>query len=849
MKKIISILLCLVVCVSGLCMTSVGAADTGVATDNSDVLEMMGFLQSVGIIPTDYRELELNNKVTRADYVDAVAKLLGAEKVESDTPYFYDVPASHWAYGSICSLAARGIIRGNGNKLFRPDDTISMLDAYKIMLVAMGYGEYAEWNGGYPTGYLDLTRRKKLNRNIGSETELTYGNMCILLYNAADIGVMDATSVGTDGFGEFEESDSTLFSIYHGLYKGTGVLTGARGVTTEGGAVKKGAVEVDGVLYDSDIDLFDYLGEKIEFFAVEEEGNDEKTIIWARNADKTEVLHITADNDATFDAQNFTLKYYEDGKAENVSVARNAVMIYNGGIVNTDLSKYLNLPRYNAKLVGSGDSDYDLLVVSAYEDMVLGSIDSYNKVVYDKNDSTKKINFNENEYEYFEVVGESGAAVKFEELAAGNVLTVYQSADNKCLFVKVSKRIINGTVHAIEENGGGADILLDATTYYYTGAVSTIENMLGSDVTAYINVLDEAVYLEFSENDMRAAWLIDAGTGSSGIASQLELKILDSDGNVKVVSCKSKLRIDGETIFSTADQLAKLKEEDAVKQQLIMIGENDEKLITDIDTAYVNTTAGEGSNTLQVNVERVQGIWRRMTHNGYMVMDNTTKFFVIPENLNRAEDEDYAVVSYSNVPNERYRTWATSYKTKDKVGVEQYVVLEYNFRNDTPSGIPIIVENVRSTTNGDGEKIYRITGYQGSTAVTLVTDENVDCSRLTAGCVIRVSTNYGGEVTNIALAFDPQNIESGVKGESGFNNQYDYVYGPVREIVDGVVKIDKEGDDAWDRVADLNKKTVLVYHDERKATVDFGSVNDVVVGDYVCLVTQYGETLFMIVYK
>ena len=60
---------------------------------------------------------------------------------------YSDINMGHWAYESVLRLSQRGVIAGDGNKNFRPDDNVTRAEFLKMILSAMDlYDENAECN-------------------------------------------------------------------------------------------------------------------------------------------------------------------------------------------------------------------------------------------------------------------------------------------------------------------------------------------------------------------------------------------------------------------------------------------------------------------------------------------------------------------------------------------------------------------------------------------------------------------------------------------------------------------------------------------------------------------------------
>ncbi|MFC7062448.1 S-layer homology domain-containing protein [Halobacillus seohaensis] len=93
-------------------------------------------LSEAGIINGDNAQnFNPNNKVTRAE----AAKMLGeAIGLKESTKSSFNDSSSHWAEGYINAAAEAGIIEGDGNGSFRPDDSISREEIAAILSRSFG---------------------------------------------------------------------------------------------------------------------------------------------------------------------------------------------------------------------------------------------------------------------------------------------------------------------------------------------------------------------------------------------------------------------------------------------------------------------------------------------------------------------------------------------------------------------------------------------------------------------------------------------------------------------------------------------------------------------------------------
>ena len=164
----------------------------------------MEALRILDVIP-DYYDYNTNfqKEVTRADFVDCVAKLINMKPANRNQIYYYDVPENHYAYEAISLLTEMGIIKGTGENLFKPDDLIEKVAAYKILLSVMGYASMAEIKGGYPNGYLALASELEISDRASDSKYLTYGDMFIVLYDALAVNIAVPKSAAS-GYIQYE---------------------------------------------------------------------------------------------------------------------------------------------------------------------------------------------------------------------------------------------------------------------------------------------------------------------------------------------------------------------------------------------------------------------------------------------------------------------------------------------------------------------------------------------------------------------------------------------------------------------------------------------------------------------
>jgi len=147
--------------------------------------EQITYLAENGIMVGDPNgDLRLSDTITRAEAskVLSVAFEISAEADEG----FYDVDVSHWAYGYISSMKKSGIINGYPDGSFMPENNVTYAEFIKMTVEAMGHGEEAKADGGYPFGYIKQASTLGITSGIefDAETSAIRDHIGAIIYNA-----------------------------------------------------------------------------------------------------------------------------------------------------------------------------------------------------------------------------------------------------------------------------------------------------------------------------------------------------------------------------------------------------------------------------------------------------------------------------------------------------------------------------------------------------------------------------------------------------------------------------------------------------------------------------------------
>ncbi|MBO5008372.1 MAG: S-layer homology domain-containing protein [Clostridia bacterium] len=830
--RIFSLVLVCMLCVGSLGISTVSALDA----DYEEAYNAMEVLRLLEFIP-DYYDYNVNmqSTVTRADFAVSVARIMNFGSYSGNGVYYYDVPKTHWAYDEICALTDNGVLSGNGNKLFRPDDVITAPEAYKMLLTAMGYGIYAEYNGGYPAGY--FAAASKADIDVTANGELTVADMFLILFNGMKANIFDAESFSSTGAEYSVSEDKTLLTVYHDIYYEEGILTGADCITLDGAILEDDEVVIDGVTYiGRDIELGDYFGQYVEVFYHHTKNAQDKTILWAAPTGESQVLEFTAERDACFDAQSFTLEYYDaqTDKLKEITLDRGMTVIYNGGCTAEKVDEIFNLPEYTAKLVKNG-SKYKVAVVKSYDNIVVERIDSENLIVYDKLVPTKSVKLDPDLYEKMtlKMLGSSGA--EFGSIAVGNVLSVYKSKDGRYLEADISGNQLSGIIDSVETEEGGFNVVVNAIEYYLPEEAAPKGISAGISVIMYMDAQGKPAYVKESASKYSPAYLIDVAKESSGLDNCVNIRLMGSDGIVTVAPCADKVKIDGDSKDNITDIYSALCPDIAFAPQFAMVMLNSEGCITVIDT--VKAGKGGTNDVLAVNSPyKLNQEFRTFGAFGMTSFVNSnTLFFSVPaDDKAAAADDDEFITLRMNQLVDGTKMNIETYKTEDRIGYDQFVVIKgYGTSNFVATQNPIVVEKIVMKLDSEGEQRECVKGYQGTGYVEYMAGDSYSFMKagISDGDTIRVRINARNEIEGAQILVDYSDIENSITGAPETSTSYTTSLGYAYDVVGDVVKISYNKDNLTDvgLVMSTASRAIIVYDSEAlPEKVRTGTVDDII---------------------
>lgn len=257
--------LALVIVLAMMMSTVAFASFTDVAADD-DYAEAIETLAALGIIK-GYEDgtFGADKAITRAEAVAIVNRIQNLSLAASGAAgasLYTDVAADHWALGDINLATQMGVISGDGNGTFRPEDQVSYQEMVKMLTTALGYGPAVAENGGWPTGYLVVAQNKGVLADTvnGGATAANRGVVAQLTFNALTAPLMEQTGYGDDKEYHFIDANDgyaytkTLLDQKLDIYKVAVEATANDSLALVGTVANPGEVKVN-ILADAYFDV------------------------------------------------------------------------------------------------------------------------------------------------------------------------------------------------------------------------------------------------------------------------------------------------------------------------------------------------------------------------------------------------------------------------------------------------------------------------------------------------------------------------------------------------------------------------------------------------------------------
>jgi len=814
MKRIWSVFLalCLLLTVSA----AVYAVETEEPASAIELTEAEKFFAGIGV--TDKERYQPEANPTRAEFAEFLVNVakLSLENAGADSP-FVDVPVTHANYSAISAVYSHGLMGGVGEEKFAPDYKIVLNQAVKVLVELMGYKPNATREGGYPNGYLAVADKLDLLDKIsGKSTDnATYRDVLQLFYNAVEVEVQAISGATEDGT-LYGKTGKTFSEAVLELKKLEGTVTD-NGMTSLVGATKVGknkmviagtTVEVtDNVSY-----ARDYIGLDVDaYYSVEEET--ELQLVYA-SPDKNESITFALSDFVSMTQKSVT--YFNGERDVTKSISGGVTVIYNGAVLDPVKPELWKGLSGEMTLISTGNRGYDVIVVNAYEDIFVSSVDRNEKIIYNGIKmkpgyaNTKVLDFSDSRtYDFLNVVTYDGLPSSFDKIREGDVISAKISQNGRMITLIVEREFTETFVLEDYEAEEKKCTITDGVNRYEIPDYHKLllpELVRGSRYTVHFNKFGKVVWLEMAESEYPIAFLAGAEENGKGIKDEYKVRLYTEDGDFLVLGMGERIFLNhsGRKTEDVFDEIASFvgsavlyEAEAGVLTRIVLpedLGVDTSRGWYRISPVAYGTQADSGMSDADWNAHKETvwsevGEWRHVGDKFAFVEGTTLGMSVPPEEAQYSNEQGYSI--FRNSPKSYTKKAIEGYSREfgDVVADLQLVKVESANMNATEMNM-LLISDITTKMNEEGNIVKVIKGYKtsyGNNGVSQVTYPVAeyavvsgctmdDIEDVSEGDIMMFSINSKEELTSLEVFYDYSTGMSESMLHSSYHVQKGHVY-------------------------------------------------------------------------
>ncbi|MBR5157187.1 MAG: S-layer homology domain-containing protein [Clostridia bacterium] len=786
-RKITSFIVAAVM-TAGMSLTSFAALPgDAVGSAYEEAIETLGALE-IMVGDEESGNFRPEAPIKRSEFAKVAVEAMGlgavAESSTQKTKY-PDVVENHWANGYINVATQQGVVIGDDQQNFRPDDSITYAEAMTILVRIIGHEPSAEAKGGFPSGYLVVGSQNGINKNATANANeaVVRGMVAQMTFNALTVKLMEQVGFGNDV--KYEVVDKTLLEDTLDTQKVYAQIT-AVGTSSINGtsSLKDNEVRLGEKVYEvSDKALNDVrnlLGFNVVGYVKEFDNGDEKLILARAEKSKNHSVKISTDDieSVTSTETMHTLDYWldkdKDSDTQQIDIAIDAKMIYNGKAVDFDAALIKPEAGRIVALDHNNDDIYDIVFVTSTENYVVEEVVTSSNRITDKYGKPSLVLDPKNEEIKF-VISRGGQLLSVSDLEEWDVLSVAKSKDGKIINIEVSSESVTGKV--AEKDGD--KIFINGEEYKVAKNYTETIN-LNDEGTFYLDVEGKIAAVDATATlSSNYAYLTAAGM-KSGFDKVLEVKLFTKEGETKVLTSTEKIKLNGKSGKLAEEALNALKDGDGnVAAQLVTFELNKDGEISQLNTAVDKTESGEiNKNVFTKNVQASLKYKEASKKLGEYNIDANTIVFDIPEG--KTHTTDFAIGNIDLFED------GTEYNVSIyDIGEDMTakVIIVTNSQGVANLEAPLaVIDQITTVNNDDNENVQKVYAYVNGERVSYVTAEdgilvNGEDAALKRGDIVQFKLNSKNEVENIRVLFEVAN--KGTEAETQVAEDLLTVYGRV----------------------------------------------------------------------
>lgn len=694
-----------------------------------------------GISKTEFAGEKILTRAQAARIITAFAQI---EVEKSENQVFADVPPDHWAADYIYTATKANIISADEN--FRPEDYVTDREFLKLVLYAMGYGEYVELSGGWDKGIYHVSNALNLTKKAKVSTygNLTRGSASMILFNALNSPLPKMLEFRDDGGYYMGESDETMLESEFGLTVITGLMT--ENSTTsliepkDNGA---GFVKIGNKEYlESDQIMEFWIGQNVGV-AVDVETKTEIKAAWL-DANQNKIVKVNDFQRLYIDADRYEYED-EEGKKHKLKINDEMFLIKNNSAIVDWTEDDLICPDGYIEFINNdNDDEYDVAFCFEPQIMVVSyAANDSGKVSVVSFDGTMVSGDNLN---YLSIT-KNGKNTTAGRIVEGDIVKAYQSECGKSLWIEASDISATAKIGSVYEDKAVLDgDEVEYTEFYRNNRENTVSLTPGSTMKILFDDTGRIVWVmkDSADSDEETiGYVIKVSNINDLSDTPIKIKFYTENGTFATHYAAEKIFVDG-TRYKV-EELCDMMQSGSIdlEGEFAMFKVDKDDRITYLDTESVGTESDSkvtpltDSSGRKVSFEAFNGTFGNI-HNypaAEGIYENTylqqplkrdTLAFIIPIDESGAP-VDSGYEGFYDISTAEH-TWTTLEPISDRT--EFYGLDENNYpafgvkyrvypagskdemravNNNNANGM--IVTKVKDTVDEDNEVVKEIHGY------------------------------------------------------------------------------------------------------------------------------------------
>ncbi len=846
------------------------------AAENGSLLTpgQEGILRYLGILDEDLPNY--GKPLTRGELAHMAARVSNVSEYTAGDYYFSDVNEDNPYYKEISALVVNGVLSGDGNGYFRPNDTVTDLEACKVFSVILGYAEIGQYES-----YLRTAKEAGLIDAVVMDGSVTYAEGLYMAHRALHAEMMEAIVYGDERNYKLQKGYLAI-ERYHNLVKQTGTVDGMYNTRLyqHDSSIPEGHLLINKRLFQYEDESL--LGKYVIFYSKREEIQTSPVIDYIY-ADETRNNIVTLQGKDVSGIKDSKLVYWKEAKEKSYRLVKSPDVIINGVAYPDFTDADLQPAVGSVTLIDNNDDTYyDVIVVEDIEYVVFGSRDRDTNVIYGKYPEVSL--GGKNQENDIVMMGPYGK-INIGTLSEGTVLRVKSSKNtegNKIIRITQLEEVVTGQVTALTDT----QITVGGKNYTINDATVTDEEIrLGKTVSVYPDAGLAAVVLHAGNDTYQFGYLVGAAKTGGVFSGNFSVRIVDGTYTLREFEAGDSVYID-ESKFTDADKAMK-RLENAHKMrsynetEMTVLYANEG---TDVTTSLDQMEEGDQKFPYSQPIRFRLNDDGKLTHLDTMIYESE---YELEDSLQPVKEGNSEVrkLSYAAYPYSFYnqagselvftaknidRILRVQRIERDKTNSSRpalgdgngYVVEAFNVDPITKiakyavvydkmstaanqNSSPFIISDIYDALNENGEIQRKIDLLHPSESKTVILSAELQLD-LGIGDIVQVETDVDGVAQNITMLFDQslgkdqERFVATGNVQTNYTKLYAYYclsYGTLVDF-DGTiythttsVKEDLDGVEAYNELHNFRHNGTIVYvYDDSTGTptIKQGSTKDIV---------------------